>query len=138
MKWTAWFNKAKGLVPRGVSTIIDTSLCVTLFSLGVYLNSPLYENTADGPVGLALESTISRAYLGALCVLPPLIVFYGYQAHKRRFRHIGVFFVFLSYLFNTIFKAVSGGDPLGWMFTLALCVISAAMFINLKLKQDVD
>jgi hypothetical protein len=134
-----WVRKLKGLVPKRVSSIIDATLALTLLAFGIYIDSPYYESSPTTIIGAAFESDLARLIISLLYIVPPILVFVGYQTNRIRVRSVGLFSVFLAYLFNTILRVATFGiQPVNWIFTLALCVIAAAMFINFKLKLEVD
>lgn len=130
-------NLIKKLIPTRVSSIIETTLALTLLSFGVYIDSPFYDSSPTTIIGAVFEADLARLFISLIYIIPPILLFLGFKSNNDRLHSVGLFGVFLAYLFNTILRiATFGVEPVTWMFTLALCVISAAMFIDFKINID--
>lgn len=129
----------RNMIPTRVATVVESTLAITLFIFGVYIDSPFYDSSPTTLIGAVFEGDLARLLISLLYLIPPILMLIGYKTNTHQLHSIGLFTVFLAYLFNTILRiATFGIEPVSWIFTLALCVISAAMFIDLKLKIQVD
>lgn len=120
-------------------SVIETILAVVLVIFGIYLDSPFYESFPTTSIGAVFEADLARLLISLVYLVPPALLLIGHRKSSDKFRSVGLFGIFLAYFFITILRlATFGWQPLSWLFTLALAIIAAIVFINFKLKLPSD
>lgn len=117
------------------NSAIESVLAVTLLAYGFYINLPWYESFPTTAIGIVFETDLVRFFISLLYVIPPILILYGHAKGNSGARSWGIFGMFLAYFFFSILRvAAFGWVPIGgWLFTLALALVAAVIFINFKL-----
>lgn len=136
-------RKAKGLI-EFVKTrpylVVEGICSLSIFLFGIFLISPLYHSigSTEGPGALILGTSVGKFVFLASCILPPLFTLFG--AIRKPFlesswlvRAWGMLGVFYGYLFITLlWILVAGWVPVTWVFTFALSLIAAVVYLRIK------
>lgn len=123
-------------IPKNALSLIGPCLALSLLAFGIFIDTPLYQGGPTTPMGLALEQDIVRYLTSLFYIVPAIVFFTGGLTQKQNIESLGLFGMFLGFLFNTILRVVVFGLGHGvWIFTLALCVISALVYFESKSKR---
>lgn len=126
------------IIPKNASSLIGPCLALSLLAFGIFIDTPLYQGGPTTTMGVAFEQDVTRYLTSAFYILPAVIYFTGLVTKKNNVQSVGLFGMFLGFLFNTILRIVVFGSGHGaWIFTLALCVISALSYFESK-EQKFD
>ena len=136
-------KKTRGLI-EFVKTrpylVVEGICSLSIFWFGVFLISPLYSSpaAAGSPGQFILGTKIGIFIFLASCILPPLLTFAGamwrpFLESSWMMRAWGMLGVFYGYFFITIlWIIVAGIIPVTWVFTFALSLIAAVVYLRIK------
>jgi hypothetical protein len=137
-------RKAKGLI-EFIKTrpylVIEGIASLSIFLFGVFLISPLYSSVAGatvGPGAYILGTNIGITLFLASCIIPPLFTLFGavwrpFTIISWKIRSWAMLGVFYGYMFTSIlWILVAGLVPVTWVFTFALSLIAAVVYLRIK------
>lgn len=108
--------------------VIEIILAVVLIIFAIYLGSPWYVAGPTTVIGNSIEADAVRVMTAVIYLVPGITTLAFFK--NDRVRMYGIFGLFLAYLFTTILRILSiGFTPLMWIFTLALALIAATVYI---------
>jgi hypothetical protein len=120
------FIRDETVMPKAVLLILG----VSLFAVGLYAVGPWYVGGPTTAMGAVLETDLIRAIPAAFYMLAGGAAVYGVVKKKARWRYRGAFLSSTAFFFLTLLRLLTFGfTPVIWIFILALCLISAIIYL---------
>jgi len=120
------FVRDSTILPRAILLMLAVALLLT----GIYAIGPWYVGGPTTAMGVVLEADLVRALPASFYIISGAFAMFGVLRKQPRWRYRGAFLCTLSYTFLVILRLLTFGPfPIIWLFTLALGLISAIIYL---------